>query len=186
MDSRGLLLAVVYWQCHRAIIGASLSEPHTSELNGRIFLIYICIYIYMYHTSYVQCMHTRAACGQKAYDLTTHAIMDTSFSFKFRVFSLLVVNMDTSSTSRRSLKPSEDKEDRLRRRREREKAQHAAETAEERQERLAKQSERDRARRSTEANNKKREQERAQRVAETDKQKQERLRKRRERDRSRI
>ena len=83
-------------------------------------------------------MRTRAACGQKACDLTTRAILDTSFCFKFRVFSLLVVNMDTSSTSRRSLKPSEDKEDRLRRRREREKAQHAAETAEERQERLAK------------------------------------------------
>ena len=56
-------------------------------------------------------------------------------------------------------------------------------TAEERQERWAKRRERDRARRSTEANNKRRERERAQRVAETDKQKQERLRKRRERDR---
>ena len=63
----------------------------------------------MYRTSYVQCMRTRAACGQKACDLTTRAILDTSFCFKFRVFSLLVVNMDTSSTSRRSLKPSEDK-----------------------------------------------------------------------------
>ena len=168
------------------VIGASLSEPHTSELNGRIFLIYICIYICMYRTSYVQCTRTCAACGQKACDLTTRAILDTSFCFKFRVFSLLVVNMDTSSTSRRPLKPSEDKEDRLRRRREREKARHAAETAKERQERLAKRRERDRARRSTEANNKRRERERAQRVAETDKQKQERLRKRRERDRSRI
>ena len=88
-------------------------------------------------------------------DLTTPAILDT---FKFRVFSfVLVVNMDTLSTSRRSLKPSEDKEDRLRRRREREKARRAAETAEERQERLAKRRERDRARRSTEANNKRRE-----------------------------
>ena len=90
----------------------------------------------MYRTSYVQCTRTRAACGQKACGLTTHAILDT---FKFRVFSfILVVNMDTSTTSRRSLKPSEDKEDRLRRRREREKARRAAETAEERQERLAK------------------------------------------------
>ena len=169
--------------CHSDVIGASLSEPHTSELNGGIFLIYI--YVCMY-VSYVQCMRTRAACGQKACDLTTRLILDTSFCFKFRVFSLLVVNMDTSSTSRRSLKPSEDKEDRLRRRREREKAQHAAETAEERQERLAKRKERDRARRSAEANNKRRERERAQRVAETDKRKQERLRKRRERDRSGI
>ena len=156
------------------IIGASLSEPHTSELNGGIFLIYICTY----RTSYVQCTRTRAACGQKACDLlTTRAILDT---FKFRAFSLLVVNMDTSSTSRRSLKPSEDREDRLRRRRERVKARRAAETAEERQERLAKRRERDRARRSTEANNKRRERERAQRVAETDKKKQERLKKRRE------
>ena len=90
----------------------------------------------MYRTSYVQCTRTRAACGQKACDLlTTRAILDT---FNFRVFSLLVVNMDISSTSRRSLKPSEDKEDRLRCRREREKARRAAETAEERQERLAK------------------------------------------------
>ena len=160
------------------VIGASLSEPHTSELNGGIFLIYICMYVCMYRTSYVQCTRTRAACGQKACDLlTTRAILDT---FKFRVFSLLVVNMDTSSTSRRSLKPSEDREDRLRRRRERIKARRAAETAEERQERLAKRRERDRARRSTEANNKRRERERAQRVAETDKQKQERLKKRRE------
>ena len=96
-----------------------LSEPHTSELNGRIFLIYICIYICVVRP------RTRAACGQKACDLTTRAILDTSFCFKFRVFSLLVVNMDTSSTSRRSLKPSEDKKDRLRRRREREKARRA-------------------------------------------------------------
>ena len=138
------------------------------------------------YVSYVVRPRTRAACGQKACDLTTRAILDTSFCFKFRVFSLLVVNMDTLSTSRRSLKPSENKEERLRRRREREKAQHAAEIAEERQERLAKRRERDRARRSAEANNKRRERERAQRVAETDKQKQERLRKRRERDRSRI
>ena len=113
------------------------------------------MYVCIYRTSYVQCTRTRAACGQKACDLTTPAILDT---FKFRVFSfILVVNMDTLSTSRRSLKPSEDKEDRLRRRREREKARRAAETAEERQERLAKRRERDRARRSTEANNKRRE-----------------------------
>jgi len=83
--------------------------------------------------------------------------------------------MDTSNTSRSSLKPSEDKEDRLQRRREHEKARRVAETAEERQERLAKRRERDRARHSTEANNKRRERERAQHVAETDKQKQERL-----------
>ena len=29
----------------RYVIGASLSEPHTSELNGGIFLIYICMYV---------------------------------------------------------------------------------------------------------------------------------------------
>ena len=77
------------------------------------------------------------------------------------------MNMDTSSTSRRSLKPSEDKT-----------GYGAGENAEERQERLAKRKDRDRARRSTEANNKRRERERAQRMAETDKQKQERLKKR--------
>ena len=108
-----------------------------------------------------------------------------SFGSEFRFILLLVVNMDTSTTSRRALKPSEDKEDRLQRRRERVKARRAAETAEESQERLAKRRERDRARRSTQANNKRRERERVQRVAETDKQKQERLKKRRERDRSR-
>ena len=34
------------------IIGASVSEPHTSELNDRFSLIYIYIIIYMYHTSF--------------------------------------------------------------------------------------------------------------------------------------
>ena len=32
---------------HACIIGASLSEPHTSESNGGFF-IYIYIYIYIY------------------------------------------------------------------------------------------------------------------------------------------
>ena len=49
------------------IIGASASEPHTSEFNGGIS---------MCHTSYVQCMCTRDKCGQYACDLTTHAYQD--------------------------------------------------------------------------------------------------------------
>ena len=88
------------------------------------------MHICIYRTSYVLCTRTRAACGQKACDLTTRAKLDT-FYLLFRVISLLVVNVDTPTTSRRALKPSEDKENRLRRRRELEKARRAAETAEE-------------------------------------------------------
>ena len=46
----------VYEETHKnkkqGIIGASLSEPHTSESNGAIF-IYIYIYIYIIYLSYV-------------------------------------------------------------------------------------------------------------------------------------
>ena len=54
------------------VIGASVSEPHTSEFNGGISLIHVYIYIYvgMYRTSYVQCTCTRNECGQYACDLT--------------------------------------------------------------------------------------------------------------------
>ena len=42
------------------VIGASLREPHTSELNGGIFLIYICIYVCMYISYVVRPMHAYA------------------------------------------------------------------------------------------------------------------------------
>ena len=130
----------------------------------------------MYRTSYVQCIRTRTPCVHACHVWakgvwSNNMCKPESFCLEFRVIWLLVVNMDTPTTSRRALKSSEDKEDRLQCRRD------AAETAEERQ---VKRRERDGARRSTQADNKRRERERARSVAETDEQKQERLRKRRE------
>ena len=119
------------------VIGASVSEPHTSKFNGGISLslsIYIYMYIYMYCTLYVQCTRMHATCGQKACDLTCANLV-----------LLPVENMDIPNTSRWALKPSEDKEDRLQHRREQEKPRRVAETAKERQERLVKRRERDRA-----------------------------------------
>ena len=57
---------IVCWIIHTrctsicVLIGASVSEPHTSELNCGISLIYM---IYMYRTSYVQCTRMHAAYG---------------------------------------------------------------------------------------------------------------------------
>ena len=60
----------------------------------------------MYRTPFPR---TRAACGEKACDLTTRAILDISSVSSLESFRyLFIVNMDTSTTSRRSLKPSED------------------------------------------------------------------------------
>ena len=70
-------------------------------------------------------------------------------TLRFRVVLLLLVNIDTLTTSRRAPKPLQDKEDRLWHRREWERARCAAETAEHRQERLTKHKERDRVGRST-------------------------------------
>ena len=56
------------------IIGASMSEPHTSELNGGISLI--CVY--MYCTLYVQCTRTPAAYGHYTCASTTHAHLESS------------------------------------------------------------------------------------------------------------
>ena len=119
------------------------------------------------------CVHVRRVRAKGVW--SNNMCKPESFCLEFRVIPLLVVNMDTPTTSRRALKLSEDKEDRLWCRRD------VAETAKERQ---AKRRKRDRARRSTQADNKRREQERAWSVAETDEQKQERLRKRSESDRS--
>ena len=44
-------------KCQVRIIGASLSEPHTSELNGRFFT-YILLYIIACRTSFRKCMLT--------------------------------------------------------------------------------------------------------------------------------
>ena len=97
----------------------------------------------MYRT-YIHCTCTRVAYGQYERDLTTHTHLETfmvAFLFKilqFRVVMLLVVNIDTLTTS-----------EELRHTRERERAWRAAETAEHRQERLTKRRERDRAGHST-------------------------------------
>ena len=56
-----------------AVIGASMSEPHTSELNRGIFSD-VCVYIYR---TYVHCTCTRAAYGQYARDLKACADLDT-------------------------------------------------------------------------------------------------------------
>ena len=50
----------VFMKYLHALIGASLSEPHTSELNGGIFLIYICMYVCMYVSYVVRPMHAYA------------------------------------------------------------------------------------------------------------------------------
>ena len=61
------------------IIGVSVSEPHTSEFNGGISLIYV----YMYCTS--KCTRTHTTCGQYARDLTAcahlHAFTECQESF---------------------------------------------------------------------------------------------------------
>ena len=85
------------WKRTEYIIGASVSEPHTSELNGGISLVYIIIYI----VRMSKCTHTRAAYGHYARDL----IGNTCAAFIVR-FLLLVVNMYILNTSRRALKPS--------------------------------------------------------------------------------
>ena len=48
------------------IFGVRMSEPHTSEFNGGISIY---IYTYTYCTSYVQCTHKCATCGQYPCDL---------------------------------------------------------------------------------------------------------------------
>ena len=48
---------------HSIVVRVSVSEPHTSELNSRISLIYMYVYIYVMYIvcmSYFQCMHTCA------------------------------------------------------------------------------------------------------------------------------
>ena len=57
------------------IIGASVSEPHTSELNGRISLISVYINICV---SYIQCMRTCATYGHYMCASTTCAHLESS------------------------------------------------------------------------------------------------------------
>ena len=83
-----------------------MSEPHTSELNGGIFPIYV----YIYRT-YVHCTRSCAAYGQYAHDLKTRAYLDTFIIQLFRIsrFRVVVVNIDILNASRRAPKPSQDK-----------------------------------------------------------------------------
>ena len=62
-----------------AFIGASVSEPHTSKLNGGIFLICVYIYVYIVRTS----TRTRAAYGQYARDPKSRADPDTFIISEF-------------------------------------------------------------------------------------------------------
>ena len=80
-----------------------MSEPHTSDRVERRKFSDIC----MYRTC-IHCTCTRVAYGQYERDLTTHTHLETfmvAFLFKilqFRVVMLLVVNIDTLTTSRRA------------------------------------------------------------------------------------
>ena len=102
------------------MIGASMSEPYTSELNGGISLMYVYI---MYYTSYVHCTHTRA---------TTYVcdlIGNTCTRFCEHVYS---------EYFQKSSEPSQDKETGYCAH-EIERTWRVAETAKQRQERLTKQ-----------------------------------------------
>ena len=89
--------------CIHLVIEASMSEPHTSELNGGIFFLYIYIYILC-----VRCMCMRATCGQYTRDLKSRADLDT-FIFRIHRFRVVVVNIDILNTSRRAPKSSQDR-----------------------------------------------------------------------------
>ena len=93
------------------LIGASVSEPNTSEFNGEISLIYV----YIYCMLYIQCTHTCATCRQYAPDLTTR--LQEFFHSVWSCFATCNEH-GYSEYFQRAPKLSQDK-DRLRCRRER-------------------------------------------------------------------
>ena len=108
------------------LIGASLSEPHTSESNGRF--LYIIIYLsYVVPFNPKHCAHRSVQAKQ----------LRKGSTLELEPFHL---NVDTHNNSRKAPKSAQEQEDRARR---------AAETADQRSERLRKLRVRDRARRAT-------------------------------------
>ena len=108
-----------------------MSEPHTSELNSGISLIYII----MYHMSYIQCTCARATFEHYTCASTTRAHLDAfiveSSVPNSSVVLLLAVNMNTRpNTSRRVPKPPQHREDKVRHMKEQERAQRVAEAVE--------------------------------------------------------
>ena len=134
-----------------AIIGASQSEPHTSDVNRDYIYIYIythtCIYIpvTMQATNVDQLYCFSISCF---YKLFSFCIKRFNVAYNFSVVLKEEV-MDSSSTSKRPC-TLQSKEGKLQWRRER--AHRASETAAEREQQLRMRRERDRAKRELAAN----------------------------------
>ena len=113
----------------RGLIGASLSEPYTSELNCGIFIyIHIYLYIYICRTSFCKCKltlltrniaHTEFKCGQNIEKNTWSTLPYSSLELSIRLsefylhrFRLQVLlPMDTHTSSlRRALKLAQEQE----------------------------------------------------------------------------
>ena len=81
-----------------------MSEPHTSELNGGISLVYIYIYIYIV-SAYVQCTRTRAAYGHYERDLIGNMCAAFIVRFYSQIFATCSEHV-CSEYFQRALKPS--------------------------------------------------------------------------------
>ena len=114
------------------IIGASVSEPPSSDTNGTFF--YIIIYIYV---SYV--VPHILNLSNLTYVTSINTYSADAMCFTMESYSNSLARVPESS---------ENREDRLQRRRERERARRASETVEQREERLRVRRARDRARRA--------------------------------------
>ena len=102
MSACQYLLSIQTSAVNFTLIGASVSEPHTSDLNSGISLIYV--YIYMYRTSCVQCAHICAAYRHYTSASTTHAHLESSVLNNSSVcFATCSEQMNTqSNTSRKA------------------------------------------------------------------------------------
>ena len=111
-----------------SIVGASVSEPPSSDVNGSVSYIYILCVV-------------RRATYPKLIQFNARNV------YKIRIVQCSTME-SYSNSSARVPKSSGNREDRLQRRRERERARRASETAEQREERLRVGRARDRARRA--------------------------------------
>ena len=112
---------------HCDLIGASVSEPPSSDANGNYIYIYILLLCVVRRAAYPKLIQFNAR----------------------NVYKIRIVRCSTmesySNSSARVPESSGNGEDRLQRRRERERARRASETAEQREERLRVRRARDRA-----------------------------------------